>query len=67
MTHAEAIKVLTRWHDAAWETMHALAIEPHTRALANRDVDVYALAIRALERDGVIRDLYCRERMESRR
>jgi hypothetical protein len=58
MTHAEAIRVLTRYHDTAWEMMHALAIDPHTRALASRDVEVYALAIRALDRDGVIRDLY---------
>jgi hypothetical protein len=63
MTHAEAIKVLTHYHDTAWEMMHALAIDPHTRALASRDVEVYALAIRALERDKVIRDLYRRPRL----
>jgi hypothetical protein len=51
MTHAEAIKILTRYHDAAWETMHVAETKPRARKRAAQGVEALALAIRALERD----------------
>jgi hypothetical protein len=51
ITRADAIKILQRYHDAAWEAMHRADTSPRDRRRAEHKVRAFALAIRALERD----------------
>ncbi|HWB15953.1 MAG TPA: hypothetical protein VG538_06050 [Vicinamibacterales bacterium] len=50
-TPTDAIAILMRYHDAAWDAMHDAATIQRDRRRAEREVRAFALAIRVLERD----------------